>query len=451
MPKLAIKGGLKVRNNPFPNMSTIGQSELNAARRVILTGNLSGFRGNSGPGFQGGPEVRALEKEWEKKFGVKHAIAVNSCTSGLHIACIAIDLKPGDEVIVTPWSMSCSATAPMICGAIPIFADIEEDYYCLDPQSIRDRISARTKAIIVVDLFGQPHDYSEIRKIADEYSLSIIEDAAQAIGSYYGKRSTGTLGDIGVYSFTQGKHITCGEGGMIVTNDDKLAMSCMLLRNHAEAVENDLIGSKPNYKKYTLPTFDHNLFGFNMRMTEIQAAILREQLKYLDGVVEKHQKSEQFISDNLSHLDYIIKFPKVRPYSTHSYYVQALKWRTENKHTEGIHRDQYIEAVRAELSHEEGRAIEGVPISYGYIKPLYLFPIFQNYQDKLDIYKNEYEKIRRRRIKENYTQGSCPVAERLWKNEIIINRLVGMNLMVSDLKDVVNAFIKVWENRDELR
>lgn len=425
MPKLAIKGGRPIRRKPFPNMTTIGPEEAEAVQRVMKSGNLSSYRGNWSENFYGGPEIKALEAEWSKHFGCMHSIAVNSATSGLHIACKAIGLKPGDEVIVTPWSMSCSATAPLLCGAIPVFADISQIDYNLNPGSIEERITEETKAIIVVDLFGHPHQASSIREIADKYGLYVIEDASQAIGSYYENRPTGTLGDIGIFSFTQGKHITSGEGGMMVANNYGLAFRCQMIRNHAEAVENDL-----HYARLK----GAYGWGFNMRMTEIQAAILREQLKKLPEIVGIHIENAKFFKRSLADIRPIHYFSP-RANCSNSYYVQTFTW---NKNmARGVHRDKYIEAVKAELAPEQGREREGVPIGCGYIKPLYLFPIFQN---------SSWPSPRG-----NYQEGSCSVAEELWKERLFLHRLLGVNLTQEDLQDVADAFLKVWENINELR
>jgi len=301
---LAIYGGKKTTYDYFPSQKTIGQEEkqavfdfLNKDRYIehnedgkhILkhsseTPILSSYRGNYSQNFWGGENVKALEKEFvetliKNNFSDHKALAINSCTSALIVACMAIELKKGDEVIVTPWSMSCSATAPMICGATPIFTDIGKDDFCLDPKDIKNKITKKTKAIIVVDLFGQPFK-EEINEIAKENNLYIIEDAAQAIGSYRGDVPAGFLGDIGCFSFTQGKHLTAGEGGMIVTKNEELYMKCALIRNHAEAVCNDMANtSKKLVKKY------NHLIGMNLRMTEIQAVILREQIKKIDSYV----------------------------------------------------------------------------------------------------------------------------------------------------------------------
>jgi len=458
MTQLAINGGTPIRSKNFPSQITVGKEEEEAAVNVIRTGRLSHFRGNWSDAFYGGPEIQALEKEWATKFNVKHAIAVNSATSGLIAACGAIGLAPGDEVIVTPWSMSCSATAPLWWNAIPVFADIEYDHYCLDPHSIEQRITERTKAIIVVDLFGQSYDVEPINKIAEQHNLIVIEDAAQAIGSTYlhtwesysQRHYTGTLGHIGIYSLTHGKHLTSGEGGVIVTNDSNLAFRCQLIRNHAEAVVQDmqyqygqnvtvLLEDKDGWK-IDYSQIKNNMLGLNVRMTEIEAAIARCQLRKLDGFVEARQRNAKLLGDAIADIPAIKPSP-VRDNCTHSYYVQAFKW--DSGKADGLHRDKFIEAVKAELMPEEGRESEGVPIGCGYIQPLYLMPLFQNRR----LYGGTYYPF----DIHIYEEGDCPIAERLWKDDLFLWRLQSLPLTEKDINDVRQAFTKCWENRDELK
>ena len=174
---------LAKRTIPFPRQENYSVDEINAINEFLLAGkSLSSYRGNWGPAFMGGEKVKKFEREWTNYFGGCHSLSVNSCTSALIIACGAIGLQPGDEVIVTPWSMSCSATAPMWWGAVPVFADIEPGGFCLDPESIKNVITDKTKAIIVVDLFGQPFAAAQIREIAEKNNLFIIEDAANLPG-----------------------------------------------------------------------------------------------------------------------------------------------------------------------------------------------------------------------------------------------------------------------------
>src|SRR5437773_6160001 len=268
MSKLALLGGRPTLSDALPYYKSIGQEEQDAAVRVVQSGCLSGFCGSPGEQFFGGPMVRALERAWSQRFGVKHSISVNSAMSGLYASVGALGIGPGDEVIVPPYTMSATAIAPLVYGAIPVFADIEPQTFGLDPDSVRRRITARTKAIIAVNLFGHPARLEELMATAHDHGLRLIEDNAQAPLATDGDRYAGTIGDIGVFSLNYHKHIHTGEGGMCVTNDDGLALRLQLIRNHAEnAVE--AVGM----------TDLTNMAGFNYRMTELSAAIGIEQLK----------------------------------------------------------------------------------------------------------------------------------------------------------------------------
>jgi dTDP-4-amino-4,6-dideoxygalactose transaminase len=394
------------------------------------------YRGNGSKHFWGGLEVQKLEKAFEKYLGdgVK-CLAVNSCTSALIIACGAVGIEPGDEVIVSPWSMSCSATAPMHYGGIPVFTDIEDQYFCLDPDDIERKITEKTKAIIAVDLFGQPADYEtiyekignkkidRIMKIVDQNNIYIIEDAAQAIGSFNLRRGkeAGTFGHIGCFSFTQGKHMTAGEGGMIVTRNKELYAKCALLRNHAEAVMNDLDSEFENDTIHPVGQYS-NLIGFNMRMTEIQAVILQEQLKYLDDIVKLRKRNVRLLMKNMPST--ISLYPTRKGYS-HSFYVMPLKYT-------GKDIKRFVDLVKRNLKPERNRVDRGVPIGAGYIKPLYKFPCFQG--------TNMHWAIKER----DYSRVSCPNAERL-NGELIICLLHGLDLSEQDIKDICYAFQKADE------
>lgn len=414
MNKLALKGGKPIRTKLFPRQISIGREEKRAVGRVMSSKKLSAFRGSWNENFYGGEEIQAFEQEICKKFNVKHAISVNSCTSALQISCGAVGINPGDEVIVSPYTMTCSATAPMIYGGVPVFADVEKDYYCLDIEDIERKITDNTKAIIVVDIFGQPFN-ERICNLVRSKGISLIEDAAQAIGSKCGPEYAGTIGDLGCFSFTQGKHLTSGEGGVIVTNNDDLAFKCQLLRNHAESVLNDMDG----YRGL------NSLVGFNMRMTELQAAIMREQLKKLDKFIEERNYNVRRINELLSGISFLSP-SRIRDHCTHSYYVQSWKYHEE---IAGVHRDIFVEAVKSELAEEQGRPDKGVPIGCGYIKPLYRMPLFD----------------------ETLKGFSLDIVEKLWKDELIITTLQQLPLSQGDINDIVNAFYKVAENLGQLK
>lgn len=434
MEKLAIKGGVAVRKQNFPGYNTIDQEEIDAVERVMRSGVLSKYLGSWGDDFLGGPEIQAFEREWAQYFKVKHAIAVNSNTSGLFVAMGAAGVGPGDEVIVSPWTMTASAVAPVVFNAVAVFADIEPDYFCLSAESVEEKITEFTKAIVIVDILGQPYDVDKINQIARKHNLLVIEDAAQAPGALYKNKWAGTLGDIGVFSLNYHKHIHTGEGGMVVTDDDRLAERIRLIRNHAEAVVEDM-GM----------TDIVDMVGFNLRQTEIGAAIGRVQLRKLAQLVAKRAENVNYINSRLSGIEFI-KPAQIRSNATHVWYTHGFHFYPEKA---GINRDLFVKALRAELAPMQFRENEGVLIGQGYAKPLYYQPIYQNkiaYGRKGCPFKCPWYKG-----KAEYKAGICPNTERLYNVEFFSQSMVHPNLSQSDLDDIVKAFRKVAENIDKLK
>jgi len=426
MTKLAIHGGEPVRAKSFPAYITVGEEEKKAVCNVIDSGCLSKYLGAWHEQFNGGVQVRALEEEWARYFGVKHAIAVNSGTSGLYCAVGATGVEPGEEIIVSPYTMCASATAPLVYNAIPVFADIEEEYYCLDPEDIERKITPKTRAIIVVDIFGQPYNAKAINAIAKKHDLIIIEDVAQAPGAKLNGKYAGTLGDIGVFSLNYHKHIQSGEGGIIVTDNDELAEKCRLIRNHAEAV----VEGKG-------VTDLRNMIGFNYRMTEIEAAIARIQLTKLSKLIKDRIENVRYFEQKISSLPFI-STPKVRQGAEHVYYAHACKF---DEKSAGLSRDVFIEAVRAELPYNQLREQEGVKLGSGYVKPLYLQPMFQN---KIAYGSKGYPFSE---SNSNYEKGICPVTERMHYSKLFTHEFILPSMQKSDIDDVVMAFEKVWSSR----
>jgi dTDP-4-amino-4,6-dideoxygalactose transaminase len=424
--KLALHGGSPVRTAPFPGYVTVGAEEKEAARRVIDSGILSRYLGVHHEQFMGGPEVRALEKEWTAQYGCKQAIAVNSASSGLICALGAAGVGPGDEVIVTPWSMSISATAPLFYGAIPVFADIERDYFCLDPVAVAKKITPRTKAIIAVDLFGLPYDAQAVNSLAEKQGITVIEDAAQAPGALFRGKSTGTLGHMGVHSLNYHKHIHCGEGGVVCTDDETLAQRLCLIRNHAEEVVAGL-----GVDDLT------NMVGYNMRMTELDAAVARCQLPKLARLNRKRLVNVAFLEKKLEGLP-CFTMPQVRSGASHVYYVHALRF---DEHCAGVSVKRFAEALKAELPSFALREKEGTKLGH-YVKPLYLRPIFQK---RLAIGREGWPFTLA--PEQSYAPGICPVCEHLHEHEILTHEFILPSMEEKDLTDVADAFFKVWERR----
>lgn len=434
MPKLAINGGARVREEPFPAYNAIGEEEEAAALRVLRSGRLSTFIGSWHADFLGGKEVRALEEEWAKAFGVKHAVSVNSATSGLFCAVGAAQISPGDEVIVSPYTMSASAVAAVVYGGIPVFADVEPEYFCLDPASVEAAITPKTRAIIVVDLFGLPYDVERINAIAKKHGLIVIEDAAQAPGAMHGKRAAGTLADMGVYSLNFHKHIHTGEGGLVVTEDDRLAERLRLIRNHAEAV----LGAKPGGATREELV---NMVGFNYRMTEIGCALAREQLKKLPRLLDIRERNVAYLTKRLAEVPCVTP-AKTRPGCRHAFYVHAM---TFDQRRAGVDRKRFIDAVKAELPRTLMREDSDVLLAGGYVRPLYLQPM---YQERIAIGRDGWPFTLTSRT---YQKGMCPVTERLHEQELMTHEMFRPPMTERDLDAVADAFVKVWENRAELR
>jgi len=429
MSKLALLGGTPVRTKIFPQSNTIGEEEKIAVMKVLDSGNLSQYVGSWNKDFMGGPTVQQFEREWAEAFGVKYCSAVNSNTSGL-FACIgACDIGPGDEVIVSPYTMTAGAIAPLIYGAVPVFADIDEDIFCLDPKSIAANITPRTKAILIVHICGHPTDMDAVMAIAKKRNLKVIEDCAQSPMSTYKGKLVGSIGDVGIFSLNYHKHVHTGEGGMITTNDPVIAEKVELIRNHGEAV---VEGKK---------TKDiWNTFGFNYRMTEMEAAVGIEQLKKLPGLIEQRIENANYLSKILSEFPGIIP-PVVKEGCRHVYYQQAFKYK---KDIIGIHRNTFIDAMKAELPTMVLR--ESTPIiGCGFAPPLYLQPIYQQRLHKCSFNCPRYDG------EVSYAKGLCPVTERMFYEEVFTHEYMRPSFSNRDLEDVVNAYEKVYQNVNDLK
>ncbi|MBV8214531.1 MAG: DegT/DnrJ/EryC1/StrS family aminotransferase [Verrucomicrobia bacterium] len=429
MTKLALLGGTPIRRQLFPLHNTIGLEEKQAALVVLESGNLSQFIGAWGDDFYGGPKVVQFEVAWAKHACTRYAYSVNSNTSGLFAAIGACDIGPGDEVIVAPYTMSASAIAPVIYGAVPVFADVDPRTFCLDPKSIEEKITLRTKAILVVHIFGHPAEMSQINALAKRYNIRVIEDCAQAPASCYHGKPVGGLGDLGVFSLNYHKHIHTGEGGVITTDNETLAEKVALIRNHGEQVveakgTQDLI----------------NTFGFNFRLTELQAAIGIEQLKKLPSLMQIRRSNSEFLSGQLGLLPGITP-PHVAEECVHSYYVQPFLYDAD---TVGVPRDTFVKALQAELPSSYGREKDSL-IGAGYVRPLYLQPIYQHRIGRCAFNCPRYEGS------VSYQPGLCPVAERLHFAELFTLEYNRPGMTKSDLQDVVDAFEKVYTHRNDLR
>lgn len=290
----------------------IGDEERAAVDAVLASGMVAQ-----------GPEVKAFEEEFAHQLVAgRECVAVNSGTSGLHLGLLAAGIGPGDEVIVPSFTFAATGNSVALTGATPVFADIELDYFCLDPQAVRAAITPRTKAIMPVHLYGHPANMTELRQIADEHGLLLFEDAAQAHGASLNGQLVGTFGTFAMFSLYPTKNMTSGEGGMVSCADGDIARRVRLLRNQ---------GMERQYA--------NELVGLNNRMTDIHAAIGRVQLTKVGGWTEQRQANARFLDENLRG----VVVPQVAAGAVHVYHQYTIRVEAG-----AVERDRMVSALREE-------------------------------------------------------------------------------------------------------
>lgn len=278
---------MEKRNIPI-SLPHTGEEEWLATKEPIMSGWLTA-----------GPKVREFEEIFAKRHGVKHAMAVTSATTALHLALVALNIQAGDEVIVPAFTWISTANVVIYCGAKVVFVDVDRTTFNIDVNDLKKKITSKTKAIIPVHLFGLCADMDAVKKVAG--NIPLVEDGACAAGAGYKGNAAGSLGTIGCFSFHPRKSVTTGEGGMITTNDDKLAEVISSLRNHGASISEEQRhhGAKP----YILPDF--NILGYNYRMTDLQAAVGIVQLKKLDLFIDEREKWAKFYDEALKDIGWL--------------------------------------------------------------------------------------------------------------------------------------------------
>ena len=422
MSELAFLGGNPVREKSIPWMNTMGKEELDAVINVMKSGTLSAFLGKAGNGFLGGPKVLELEEAFAQRFNVKHAISVNSATTALHTAIAACEIGPGDEVLVSPYTMVATASAILMNNAVPVFVDIDPDTYTMNPAEIEKWITPRTKAILTVNIFGLPSNLSEIMKIAKKHSLYVIEDNAQSPGATIDGKESGTIADLGVFSLNYHKIIHSGEGGIIVTNNKELAYRCQLVRNHGEVAVDDLSDK------------DTVVLGNNYRMSELHAAIGIEQLKKLDEFLKTRQELAVQLTTGLKMIKGL-KGVIIPEGYTHSYYVYPIQF---NRNIWKIERATFAAAMKA----------EGFPLGEGYVKPIYLMSL---YQHKKVYNQTQYPFAFIDNPVQKYEKGICPVVEKMYDEVLLIADICRVPFTEDNINEFLIAIKKVWDNREALK
>jgi len=409
MEKLAVHGGEPVRRRPLPSISNksgrnIGREELELLEKVIDSGALFRYSGTM---------VKRFEDEFANFLRVNHAVASTSGTSALHIATGASSVGPGVKVITTPITDAGTIIAILGQNAIPVFADIDPITYNITAESVRERLTNRTRAIIVVHLFGLAADMDPLRELADEKGLILIEDCAQAYLAEYRGRPVGTLGDLGCFSLQQSKHTFTGDGGITVTNDDEMAKKAKLFMDKGW---DRSLGFPRAYV----------MLGFNYRMTELQGAVALGQLEKVRWVVERRRAVAEALTNQLEELNGI-QLPKPAQGFKHSYWLYPTKLS--------------IEKFNASVQ-EIARAIseEGVPASAGYIgHPIYVSPVLAEKRGYGGTHCPWTCQMYGRNIE--YREGLCPNAEDTLRKTITLP--CNEYFTEEDIDDIAEAVRKV--------
>jgi len=395
---LALRGGRPVRTKPWPSWPIWDDRERKGLNAVLESGK-----------WWYGERVREFEEKFAKFQKAKYCITSSSGTTALETCLLALDIGPGDEVIVPAYTFMATASCVMRVGATVIFADVDPDTYCIDPKSVEKVITRRTKAIMPVHFAGMMADMDAIMKLARKHKLKVIEDACHAWGTIWrasgaGSKGAGTIGDIGCFSFQASKNITAGEGGAIVTNDEKLANICRSYTNCGRGANT--------------PWYQHYLMGSNLRLTEFHAAILLAQLDRLPEHMARREENAEYLDNLLREIPGLYPVPGDKRVKPRSYHLYCLRFEPKEF---GCSREALIKAAKA----------EGLDLAPGYPMPLYKQPMFAN--------RREYKKI------------FLPGTEKLCNESALWFRHFLLLGTKADMRDIFSVFRKIREHAEELR
>jgi dTDP-4-amino-4,6-dideoxygalactose transaminase len=394
--RLAIDGGNPVRTAPFPAWPVFDEREVEAVTEVVRSGNWGSLAGD---------KVKQFEVAFAAYQQSKYGICVVNGTAALQIAMRALGIKAGDEVITTSYTFIATPNAALSLDAVPVFVDIDPDSYLMDPSKIEEAITERTRAIMPVHLFGCPADMDAIMDIARRHNLAVVEDACQAWGAEWNGRRVGAIGQLGAFSFQSSKNIAAGEGGIILTNDDRLEEIVWSLHN---------VGRRRGGEWY-----EHVRVGWNYRMTEWQGAILLVQLTRLAEQTAVRARNARYLQERLLQVPGI-RPPKVDPRVTnHAWHVFLVRYDSEA--FGGMKRDEFLEALNA----------EGIPCGPGYS------PLTRS--------EAIIEAFRHLGVDEGPRQ--CPIAEHVSRAEAVY---LTQNLLLGNCEDmdgIVEAVAKIQQAR----
>lgn len=392
MEQLAICGGKPVREKKILyGRHWIDEEDIQAVNEVLRSDYITT-----------GPYVNEMEIQLERYTGANHAVAVANGTAALHCAAIAADIKEGDEVITTPLTFAASSNCVLYCGGKPIFADVDIDTYNIDPQSIEDHITSKTKAVIAVDFTGQAVRIDEIRDICNRHNLILIEDAAHSIGTKYKGQKVGALSDITTFSFHPVKTITSGEGGAILTNNEDIYKKLKLVHihgiTHDETFMQEKIHEGPWY-------YEQVMLGYNYRITDFQAALLLNQLAKIDSFILRRKEIVKKYDEVFKDIPEII--------------IQKEIWESDTSRHLYIIRLELEKLTCTRREFFDAMAAEGVQPQIHYV-PVYWFQYYRHL---------------------GYEKGLCPNAEEVYKG--IMSIPLYPKMTDQDVDDVIHAVKKV--------
>jgi len=391
-----------VRTAPFPAWPQFGPEELAGLTHVLE----SGIWGDAE-----GPVVRAVEQDYAAFVQANHALACSNGTVAIVLALRALGIGSGDEVIVPPYTFLSTATAVLEVNALPIFADIEPETWCIDPAAVEAAITERTRAIIAVHFAGHPADLDALKVIAERHNLALIEDCAHAHGSMWNNQRVGAIGDMGTWSFQASKNLTCGEGGMVTTNNPELAETIESLRNCGRARDG--------------VWYAHYIMSGNFRLTEWQSTILQEQLRRYPPQLERRDANGRWLNTALGQIEGITPVKRDPRCTVHAYHLYQFRYDAAGFN--GLSRDEFVSQMQA----------QGIPVSAGYPLPLNMQPLFVNraFDVKATGYDPAYGPTRFEKLDLPVCQDVCDTA--VW---------IGQHVLLGDqqdMQDVVTAMIRV--------
>lgn len=345
-----------------------------------------------------GPKVEEFEHDLAKKAGARYAVALNSGTAALHAAYFAAGVGPGDEVITSPITFAASANAALFLGAKPVFSDVRRDTVNIDTELIEQHITPRTKVLAPVDFAGHPADLDAVTDIARRNNLVVVEDAAHALGAFYKGKPVGSIADMTIFSFHPVKHVTTGEGGAVVTDNEIFYKKILAFRSHG------MVREKEKLTEYHGPWYhEMHYLGYNYRITDMQCALGISQLKKLDRFLEKRQTIVDFYNERLQELD-MIEIPQKLPGVVPAWHLYVIRLKGE-----GFFRRELYEGL-----HHSGI---GVQVHY---LPVYRHPYYQ---------------------KLGYSNGLCPVAEDYYRRALSLPLYPDMDF--DDARRVVSELRRV--------